>query len=352
MAGKKSQREKEPPLERKDGHTPYMESQIPFEIGSLDLACKGGAHTGLMNLITGPPRAGKTLAAYRLIRSFLRRDTRGVTYFAGENKVDTDFMEQLGIDLARVQIEPPDYQDVIYDLIMETAEQAGDVGLILVDSVRSMVVRKRFKEDAFSQPFMQFSPEATAHNQLIGMLNIVQAKRARADSPLTLIFINHEGLAPPTFPGGPPQRIIPRGKNQLYLSSLRIRFSPPEYLKEHEHKGMKMATQVRFRFQLDGNKAGATGISSHFLMNQAVNTVAIDGQVVSMPVGSLDDMDFWYTWGKEIGYIGGGGKSWMVGERGPFPNQETIFLGWLHDRKQYEEDQDAIRPLAIAAYYA
>ena len=177
------------------------------------------------------------------------------------------------------------------------------------------------------------------------MLQTYQFRRLmKKVPPLMLVAINHESLEPPAFPGGPPKRSQPVGKNQLYLSSLRLRTLKAEYHQSIPWLGMKMPGVVEFGYEIEGQQ-GPT-------MPRYVDTKDCSGNFqvgqVGFNKGKVLDQEFWFKMGREVGYIRTKeGKIQLGDEDSGFSTKDELIQYWISEREKYHQAQDDILPLAL-----
>ena len=261
-------------------------------------------------------------------------------------KHDQPYFEDIGGDSSRIILNPIDYAEVTLDLVLDIARDIktyGEIGLVFVDSLRNLPAQQRIEE---SLAKADFGIEAKVINKFYTELSVLQAKRRVLGKPLTLIATNHESEGHSTMPGAPPPIVIPRGKQQLYGSHMRIRLRNPQYRGSATVAGIKIPFQLECRYIVECNLGGPSKAEGEFRVYQ----VPFQG---SNP-GTIEEVDFWWNQGRNTGYIRGGGKSWQitVGDGGeyPFGSKVELFDYWRENKNIYKQDKDAILPLAISFF--
>ena len=312
--------------------------RVPFDIGSLDLCSGGGWPVGRSTLVYGKPRTGKTTTALYILRAYQQADNRMAVIYDEEDKWSSERAEQIGIDMSRVQVEPPGFCIEDLDAILMLVRERKDVGFCLVDSLREMPVEQRLEESKKRDPSIgdvYVGAEATVLNQFYDHLPRYQRRRRDAGSPFSFVGINHESVSIQTIGGRQIQSIvIPGGRVQRYGSYLRVRFHTSEYAKEMTVNGISFAPKLQVKFTVEAN-SGKVASGKFWLFQAGPRT------------GEVDQEGQFLTWGQASGFIGGGGTNWVVGERNGFRNHQAITDDWLSNREQYTKDRREITRLML-----
>ena len=317
--------------------------RIPFNIGTLDLATYGGWPVGRSTLIYGRPKTSKTTVAYHALASFQEHNNNSIAaIFASEGKDDVEYAEGIGVDEKKVEVNPIDYAEVTLDLILDIArdiEKYGHIGFVFIDSLRTLPAQQRIEESLAKS---DFGIEAKIINKFYTELAILQAKRRAVNKPLTLFATNHETEGHAAAPGIPPPVVIPRGKAQLYGSHLRIRLRNPTYVGSATVGTLKIPFQLECRFIVECNLGGPSKAEGEYRIYQVPFS--------SFQPGEIDELDFWWTQGRNVGYITGAGKSWSLNdgkEERQFTSKSEIFDYWKANKNFYKKDKSLMLPLVI-----
>jgi recombination protein RecA len=147
---------------------------------SLDMALGGGFPEGRIVEIQGLESSGKTTITLTTIANVQKN--KGVCAFIdAENAIDIEYAKNLGVDLKRLILSQTSEGEKAFD-IMYSLIDSGEVSLIVVDSVASLVPKTELEGD-FSQSNMGLHARlmSKACRKLVELLN---------KKKTTIIFIN------------------------------------------------------------------------------------------------------------------------------------------------------------------
>jgi len=200
---------------------------IPTGFPPLDKIMGGGWAVGRATELFGKEGSGKSALCHRAIKQC--QDMGGmVIYIDFENALDSDKMEQIGIDPDRLIYCTPDYVEQAWDIVWEAIDHMKQFPpeaptLIIWDSVAASVPKAELQEE-------------TAENSHVGLLARAMAKgcrtmyRAIAKVRAHMIFVNHM-----TFKIGGnsrfPEIITPGGVEVKYAVSARVQTSIRQRIK-------------------------------------------------------------------------------------------------------------------------
>ena len=169
------------------GYIRHMEEYLDIERVSsgsigLDMALGGGYPKGRVIEIYGAESSGKTTTALHAAVE-VQKIGKMVLYLDYENAIDPEYCESIGLDLSKekFRIANPSTTEDGFEVIRAFLE-AGDIGLIVVDSVAAMVPRAELNGD-FGDSKMGL--QARAMSQGLRMLT-----RSISKSNAIVIFIN------------------------------------------------------------------------------------------------------------------------------------------------------------------
>jgi recombination protein RecA len=216
-----------------------VRKDFDLEIGSLKeiVPSVEGISTGNVGLdwvtgVNGIPKgriaefyglqsSGKTTAALQVARTVQRQTGKAVGFFDYEQALDPAYCEALGVNVDELITSQPDtFEDGIeaIRLLVKT----GEMGLIIVDSVAQMTIRKELEEDIDSESstFKKAKMMAKTMRTLTPVL---------AEHGTPVIFLNHVRDVIDTGPSrgfGPKRKTTPGGGALKFAASLRMYFDP------------------------------------------------------------------------------------------------------------------------------
>lgn len=208
-------------------------------ICGLDYPFYGGLVCGRIYTFAGVEGSGKTTAACLEIAAYQRAHPDKIcVYIDVENSLKLDFQAQMtGMNVdTLLYVAPKSYIDKktgeerlfsgeqILQMV-ETYQQEEDVGMIVLDSIPSLITADALSKDADEDPGMRGSIAKVLHRILPEMQQMLARKKN------ILILINQVREEP--IPG---TRAInykePGGKAPNYYSSLKVRFLKATYIKK------------------------------------------------------------------------------------------------------------------------
>lgn len=120
---------------------------IPTGIIGLDAALGvGGLPLGRIVEIMGPQGSGKSSIC---ISTAAQAQKLGydVAYIDVEYALNTEYAEQLGVDINNLFVSQPDSAEKVFEVIEALLEQATNVKVIIVDSVDAMITQREMEAD-------------------------------------------------------------------------------------------------------------------------------------------------------------------------------------------------------------
>lgn len=211
---------------------------FPTGIHIIDKAILGGIPEGRITLLHGRPHGGKSTVAYSAIAEYQKKHPKKLVVYIDTELAFPTLEEDedgelkswatiLGIDLSRLLIMPTAIVEDVGDSVefytgLSKKARELNVGLVVIDSLA--VLKSRDELGKATGEFM-VAGSAKHVSQMITTFLANQGKRANEGMDLsTLILINHQL---PSIGGfAPSEDVLPKGRQQLYLSSTRIELNP------------------------------------------------------------------------------------------------------------------------------
>ncbi len=148
---------------------------------SLDMAMGvGGYPQGRMIEIFGPESSGKTTLCLHAIAEF-QRAGYVVAFIDVEHTLDTSYAESLGVDIGKLLFSQPDDGDEAMRTV-DTLVRSGQVGLIVVDSIASLVTSAEMEGEITD---VHMGRQARLMSQSLKRLTVLCGK-----TNTTIIFTN------------------------------------------------------------------------------------------------------------------------------------------------------------------
>lgn len=235
----------------------FVVKRIPSGVFTFDYFTDGGIPKGRLIQFHGARSSGKTTFAYKIINSFLSLypDYKSVIVDF-EHSFEYDWAKNFIKDMDRVILVKPDFGEQGIDFIKELAT-AYDVGLIVVDSIGSMIPVAEVVSSA-TDDFVGL--QAKLVNKLLRKLVVIMSDRKKQDNELTVLLINQvrANIGVRSFQ---PQTAVPGGKMLEHLVSMDIKF----YIKNYE-KSKDIPFRCTVGFKIEKNKVGLPSMSGEFKM--------------------------------------------------------------------------------------
>jgi len=231
-------------LERQFGHGSIMTlgstniekwPSIPTGAPTLDkILGIGGLPRGRIVEIYGPESSGKSTIALAVIAEAQKMGLR-CAYIDAEHALDPSYMQTLGVNLDTLIFSQPDYGEQALEIV-DRLVRTGEVGVIIVDSVASLIPKAELEgEMESSQMGLQ------ARLMAKGMRKLVSAA---SETKTLLVFINQLRSKIGIMFGNP--ETTPGGMALKYASSVRIDLRKKEDLKDKagEAYGVKIKAKI------------------------------------------------------------------------------------------------------------
>jgi recombination protein RecA len=189
-----------------------------FRTGSygIDEITGGGYAKGRIVEIYGPESSGKTTVALHAVAE-VQKEGLDAVYIDAEHALDLNYAEALGVDVQNLIMSQPDTGEEALQ-IAEKWIKSGVVGMVVVDSVASLVPRAELEGDIGDN-----------HVGLLARL-MSQALRKLAGlclkTGVTIIFINQIREKVGVMFGNP--ETTPGGRALKFYASIRLEVRPSE----------------------------------------------------------------------------------------------------------------------------
>lgn len=141
----------------------------------------GGLPRGRVVEIFGPESSGKTTMCLEVIANAHKVKDSWCAFVDVEHAIDTNYAQNLGVDLDRLKISQPDYGEQALEIAKQLIE-SGDFDVVVVDSVAALVPKSELEGEIGDA---QMGKHARMMSQALRMLTSAVAK-----SNTILIFIN------------------------------------------------------------------------------------------------------------------------------------------------------------------
>jgi len=182
----------------------------------------GGLPKGRIVEIFGPESSGKSTISLSLVAQAQKMGVR-CAYIDAEHALDPSYMMDLGINLDDLLLAQPHYGEEALEIV-DTLVRTGEVGLIIVDSVASLVPKAELDgEMEANQMGLQARMMAKALRKITALAN---------DNGTLIVFINQIRMKIGIMFGNP--ETTPGGRALPYAASVRIDLRKREDIKNKE----------------------------------------------------------------------------------------------------------------------
>lgn len=194
---------------------------IPTGAPTLDkILGIGGLPRGRIVEIYGPESSGKSTIGLTVITEAQKMGLK-CAYIDAEHALDPIYMQALGVDLDELIFSQPDYGEQALEIV-DRLVRTGEVGVIVVDSVASLIPKAELEGEMESaQMGLQARLMAKAMRKLVS---------AASETKTLLLFINQLRSKIGIMFGNP--ETTPGGMALKYAASVRIDLRKKEDLKD------------------------------------------------------------------------------------------------------------------------
>jgi recombination protein RecA len=258
--------------------------RVPTGDFEFDFATGGGFPCGRYSIIYGPESSCKTNLTYLAIAEVQRRpegEANVAILVDLEHTFDPNWAIQFGIDVDKLHVVKPGYGEEAVDII-DALVQAEDVGILVVDSLATVVASKEIDG---SVEKMDVGTAPTLVKRLVNKVTISLSKEAKRDHYPCVIFINQTRFKIGQMFGNP--ETMPGGQTMKFLSSLTIRVQGKNKIIKEFNPDIPVVKEVSARIV----KAKIGIVKSEFSLDMAL-----------MPHGNLSvgETDSWTTVKNEL----------------------------------------------------
>ncbi|MFZ4104806.1 recombinase RecA [Flavobacterium sp.] len=194
----------------------------------------GGLPRGRIVEIFGPESSGKSTISLSLVVQAQKMGLR-CAYIDAEHALDPSYMLDLGINLEDLLLAQPHYGEEALEIV-DKLIKTGEIGLIIVDSVASLVPKAELDgEMDANQMGLQARMMAKALRKITALAN---------ENKTLVVFINQIRMKIGIMFGNP--ETTPGGRALPYAASVRIDLRRKEDIKnkEGESVGIKVKAKV------------------------------------------------------------------------------------------------------------
>lgn len=193
----------------------------------------GGLPLGRVVEIYGPESSGKSTVALSVIAQAQKMNLT-CAYVDAEHALDPTYMSSVGVDLDKLLLAQPSYGEEALEIV-DTLVKTGEVGVVVIDSVASLIPKAELEGDMeSSQMGLQARLMAKAMRKLVSLANqhktlLVFTNQIR--NKIGIMFGN-----PETTPGGFALR---------FAASVRIDIRKKEDLKDREGNSVGVRVKAK-----------------------------------------------------------------------------------------------------------
>lgn len=236
-----------------------------FQTGNLGIDLPTGKIVeGRLIEIIGKFSSGKSTLACTLLKAYMDKyPEKTCVYFDIEHALDLNFMARItGIDLSRLMYICPSSMaaEDICQAILDLQENSQDIGILVLDSLPSLIVKEVADNDLSKDMGMRGSVAKLLHKFLPQMADLVHAKNN------CFIMINQSREQ--RLPNGAIQYTQPGGSAPSFYSSLILRLGTRNWtlgdkvdLPASKSEG---CDGFRVKFVVEKNKTSDSRIASGF----------------------------------------------------------------------------------------
>lgn len=275
-------------------------NHIPTGSFLLDFALLGGIPEGYVSMFYGLESSGKTTMIKKIVGEFQKKHPSKVAAWVdAEGMFDKDWATKLGVDVEKLLVSRPDTGQEAVD-VMEAMMGAWEVGLIVLDSIPACVPKK----------ILENSAEDLTMSELARLMGIFCSKVAMSFSAerkrghhVTVLLVNQFRAKIGVMFGDP--RTLPGGRQINHLPSTKVEIRNLEELGKDRHDN-EVVEYNGHTFKITKSKHGSSIKNGEFRM--VINPDNKEG----LPQGTINDTDTLCAYAKKMGFITGGGSSWVI----------------------------------------
>ena len=227
---------------RKGNDDYFKYTRIPFDIEPLDKLTGGGLPTKRLTLIMGDSNTGKSLLAFKAVKSIQEKGGTAA-WIDAEWSWDDEWAKENGVNTEEVLVSQPESGEVAFDIIRELMR--AKIDLVVLDSVAALV------PTALNEENLSHSPMA---NRARMVNDGISRLMSNLGGGTTLLFINQlrEGIGPYA------QDVTPGGMAQTFFAHIILQVRREGWVEETVD-GEK--TRVGFNINIRQRKSKVKGAS-------------------------------------------------------------------------------------------
>ena len=195
--------------------------RIPTGIFEVDFALGGGFPRGKISMIEGMESSCKSNIAQLVcgsVQSQAREDSKAV-WVDLEHSYDPKWAVNFGIDNESIYVVKPGYGEEAVDIV-DALVRASDVGVVVIDSLATLVASKEIQQSAEK---FDVGTSSILIKRMVNKVIIALAEEAKRGHYPAVIMINQIRFKIGVIMGDP--TTTPGGKAKDFLSSLTLRLS-------------------------------------------------------------------------------------------------------------------------------
>lgn len=308
------------------GSDPYFKiDRIPTGILSLDYMLGGGFPRGRHVECYGGYSVGKTLMSYMTIAQAQKMGL-ACAFVDAEKTFDPEFASHLGVNVEELSVHHQESGNRVIDL-METLLRAGNYGVIVLDSIASLLPKSEKEQD------MERGSYGTAQAKL---MSAALRRLTAANQSTVLMYINQLRDNIGVMFG--PKSTTSGGRAMAFYASVRLEMTKTERIKKKsmvidhktgDEKEQEILVGHRVLVRLDKDKSG----------NMSGDTTSFVFRYDSTQVDRVEDL---ILLGRTSGLISKKGTRWSLeGYEDESQASRAKFHRWMGKNVAVQEELES-----------
>lgn len=298
----------------------------------LDLSMGGGFPVGKISEIFGPESSGKTNICLKTIATYQKHNPNmNVVFIDCENSLDPNWANTLGVDTDAMYIIRPTHAEAAVDMA-EGALNSDDVGLVVLDSIASMVTTAEIDKSAEGHVM---GGNSIVVGKLIKKAIVAQTHAAVQGNYPTFLCVNQIRHKIGVMFGDP--ETTPGGNAPRFHAAMRVRCYGKNIMDNAISKTMPVWKQTNT--VLKKWKVPVVSVNSEFKMATL--------PVHDVPVGESDDWSTVMAYAKNFAIVHKAEKGgWMLGDE-PYKTLTEIKQYFMDNPDDYYHFKKHLINLAV-----